>query len=103
MLVVSLYGARSCVPDLDCLIFGARDHPFALTMECNPRNVIVVPFESHNRIRVGGLDIVESNDMATGSSEKFLVRRNTEAVHLRFRMLNRARADTRESLPETYQ
>jgi len=70
-------------------------------VECDASNVIVVTFKGHDRIRIGGLDIVESDDMATSSSEEFLVGRYAEAVHLGLRMLDGARADARESLPET--
>ena len=38
--------------------------------------------EGHNRVGVGGFDIVESDHMATGSSKEFLVGGNAEAIHL---------------------
>lgn len=51
-------------------------------MESNPRNVIVVTLEGHDRVRVRGLDVVQSDDMATGSSEEFFVGGDAEAVYL---------------------
>jgi hypothetical protein len=82
MLVVSLYCSRSCVPHLHRLILGACDHPLPFTVECDAGNIVRVAFEGHDRIRVGGLDIVESDDMATSSSEEFLVGSDAEAVYL---------------------
>jgi hypothetical protein len=38
--------------------------------------------KGHDRVWIGGLDIVESDDMATRSSEEFLVRGYAKAVHL---------------------
>ena len=69
-------------------------------MKCNASNIVGVAFEGHDRVRIGGLNIIESDDMATSSSEEFLVRSDAEAVHLRFRMLNSSRAYARKSFPE---
>jgi hypothetical protein len=59
--------------------------------------------KGHDRVWIGGLDIVESDDMATRSSEEFLVRGYAKAVHLWFGMLDSAGADAGESLPKPSQ
>jgi hypothetical protein len=51
-------------------------------VECDPSDVISVTLKGHDRIWIGGLDIIESDDMAAGSSEEFLVRGYAKAVHL---------------------
>jgi hypothetical protein len=80
--IVSLYCSGSGVPDLHRHIFGACDHPLPLTVECDSSNVIGMALKGHDRVWIGGLDIVESDDMATRSSEEFLVRGYAKAVHL---------------------
>lgn len=39
--------------------------------------------------------------MMAGSGEELLVRRDRKTIDLRIRVLNRARADARQSLPES--
>jgi hypothetical protein len=101
MLVVSLDCSRPGVPHLHRLIFGAGNHPLPFAVECDAGNIVGVTFEGHDRIGVRGLDIVQSDDMAASSSEKFLVGSDAEPVYLGFRVLNGTGANARESLPET--
>ena len=74
--------ARAGIPDADGVVFRGCDHPFALAVEGYAGNVAVVSFKCHDRIRVGGLDVVEPDDMATCGGKEFLVGRNAQAVDL---------------------
>jgi len=51
--VVSLDAACARIPNLDCAIFRARHHPFALAMERHACYIVCMPFEGENRGRVG--------------------------------------------------
>jgi hypothetical protein len=51
-------------------------------VESNPRNVIVVTLEGHDRVWIRGLNIVKPDDMATSSGEEFFVGGDAEAVYL---------------------
>ena len=99
--VASLDGTTSSLPDLDKAIFRACDHPFSFTMKCNTRDIASMAFEGEERVGVGGLDIVELDRMVTSSRKETLVRRDAESIDLRVRVLDCARTDTRERLPET--
>jgi hypothetical protein len=81
--ITSLDRTTPSFPDLHCAILRACDHPFALAMKCDSRNVPSVTFECEERIRVRGFDVVEFHGMVTRSCEKALVGRNTEPVDLR--------------------
>ena len=70
-------------------------------MEGDAGDVIGVAFEGDDRVGVGGLDVVEFDVVAACGGEVFLVRRDAEAVYLRFGVLDCAAADPAESFPES--
>lgn len=88
--VVPLYYSCSCVPNFYCSILRTCDHPFCVHMKRNSCYIVIVALKHHYRARIGTLDIVESNDMATGCGEVFLVWGYAETVDLRLGMLDRS-------------
>ncbi len=98
--VVALHRGRTRVPDLDRAVLGARDEPLALAVPAHARHVGIVPLELEHRVRVRVLDVVQLHRQSTGRGQKALVWRDAQPVHLRVRVLNRARADPRERFPE---
>lgn len=73
MLVIALDLTRSCIPDSDCHILRACDHPFSLTVKSYPSDIVCMALELHDRIRVGGLDVVQANHMPASCRQVFLV------------------------------
>ncbi len=71
--IASLDRATSRLPDLDRAILRARDHPLALAMKRNARNVPSMTFEREQGIGVCRLDIVELDRVVTGRSEESFV------------------------------
>lgn len=65
--VVALKTASASVPDLDRTIFRASDHPLALAVKRNASDVVGVSVERHDRIRIGGFDVVEFDIVMTSS------------------------------------
>lgn len=65
--VVTLKTAGTSVPDLDRTIFRASDHPLALAVERDASDIVGVSIEGHDRIRIGGLDIVQFDIVVTSS------------------------------------
>jgi hypothetical protein len=100
MAVAALDRAAARLPDLDGAVLRAGNHPFSLAVECDTRDIASVAFEDEKGSRVGGSDIKQFDGVMTGGGEEALVRRYTESVYLRVRVLNRARADAGERLPE---
>ena len=100
-MIVTLYAARSRVPDLDCAVFRACDHPFSFAMEGYACDVARVAIKGQERIGVRRAAIVKLDIVVASSSEKALVRRNAQAVDLRVRMLYGARADAGQCFPKT--
>lgn len=98
--VAALDGAAAGFPNLDSSILRAGNHPFALTVERNPSDVVGMTLEGQNWVRIRRFDIIELDAMMTSSCEESLVWRDAEAVDLRVRMLDGTRADSRKSLPE---
>lgn len=98
--VVALKTACTRVPDLDSSVLGTGHHPLALTMEGYPGDIVGVTLEGHHRVGVGALDIVELHIGVPGCREESLVRRDTQAIDLRIRVLDRTRANPRKGLPE---
>lgn len=91
--IVTLQTSSASIPDLDRAIFGAGDHPLALTVKGDTSDVVGVTLEGHHGIGVGGLDVEELDIVVTCSGEKALVGGDTQTVHLGVRVLNGARAD----------
>lgn len=100
VVVAALDGAAAGLPDLDGAVLGARDHPLALAVEGDARDVARVALEGEQRVRVGGLDVEELDRVVARGGEEALVGRDAQAVDLRVRVLDRAGADAREGLPE---
>lgn len=103
MGIASLDRATPSLPDLDCAIFRACDHPFSLTVECDPRHVAAVTLKCEEGVWVCGFDVVEFDRVMACRGEEAFVGRDAEAIDLRVRMLDRSRADARESLPKARQ
>lgn len=98
--VVALLTASAGIPDFDGPILRAGNHPLSLTMESNTRDIPTMTLEGHHGVGVRRLD-VEQLDMVTSScSKETLIGGDTQAVDLRFGMLDVAGADTGEGLPE---
>lgn len=85
--VVSLQAAGARVPDLDRAVLGAGDHPAALAVERNARDIVGMALKVHHRIRVGRLDIVELDVGVARRREVSFVRRDAQSVDLRVRVL----------------
>lgn len=100
MRVATLNGTSTSLPDFDSAILRACNHPFSLTVERNTSDISSMAFEGEKWVRVGGLDIIQLDSMMTSGGQELLVRRDRETIDLRVRVLNSARADTRQSLPE---
>jgi hypothetical protein len=103
MGIASLDRATPSLPDLDCAIFRACDHPFSLAVECDARHVATVTLKSEEGIWICGFDVVEFDRVMASRSEEALVGRDAEAIDLRIRMLYRSRADAREGFPKARQ
>ena len=63
-------------------------------MESDAGDVALVTFKREERVGVGRLDIEEFDRVVACSGEEAFVWRNTEAVNLGVRMLNRAGTDS---------
>lgn len=100
MNVVALKAAGTSVPDLDGTILGAGDHPFALTVECDASDVVGVALKGHDRVGVGGLDIVELDIVVACSSKESLIGSDAQAIDLGVGVLDSARTDAGQGLPE---
>lgn len=70
------------LPYLHATIFGARDHPFPLTVEGNASYIPGMTFESEEGIRIRGFDIVELNGVMTGGGKESLVRGYAKSIDL---------------------
>lgn len=98
--VVALEATSTSVPHLDGAVLGASDHPLALTVKRDTSDVGGVTLEGHDRVGVGGLDIVELDIVVACGRKEALVGGNAQAIDLRIRVLDGARTDPREGLPE---
>ena len=90
MRVVALDTGGTSIPDLDRAVFGARDHPFALTVEGHAGDVSGVALESENGVRIRGFEVIKLDVLVSRSGEIALVGRDGKAVYLRVGMRNRA-------------
>ena len=82
VIVASLDGSCSCLPDLDGAVLRARDHPLALAVKGNSCDIARVALKGQERVRVRGLDVVELGRVVARCGEKSLVGRDAEAIHL---------------------
>ena len=69
-------------------------------MESYPSNVACVPIKRHDWVRVCRFDIVKLDIVMTGRRQVTFIGCDAEAIHLRIRMLDGARADARQRFPE---
>ena len=99
--IASLDAARSRLPDLDRTVLRTRNHPFPLAVKGDAGDVPSVALERKQRVRVGRFDVIELYGVVAGGGEEALVGGDAEAVDLGVWVLDRARADAREGLPET--
>jgi hypothetical protein len=74
VIVIPLYAAAACVPDLDGPVFGRCDHPLALTMEGNARDIAGMALEGQHGGWVRGLDVIKFDRVVPGGSKITLVR-----------------------------
>ena len=100
VVVVTLDHTRLGVPYLDRAILGAGNHPFCVAVESQASDVVEMAFKSEHRIRIARFDLVEFDRMVASRSEKFLVRGDAQAIHLRVGMVDGPLADTGERFPE---
>lgn len=100
VVVAALDLAAARLPDLDGAVLGGGDHPLAFAVEGDAGDVARVALKGQQRVRVGGLDVVELDGVVAGGREEALVGGDAEAVDLGVRVLDRAGADAGEGLPE---
>lgn len=100
MTVASLHGTAPGFPDLNSAVFGTSDHPFPLAVKGNSSDISRVTLKVEERIRVCRFDIVKLHRVVAGSREESLVGGDGQSVDLRIRMLDCARANSRQSFPE---
>jgi hypothetical protein len=80
--VVALQGTSASIPNLDSPILRACNHPFALTVECDARDIAGVTFEGHHGVGVGGLDVIELDIVVTTGGEEALIGGDAETIDL---------------------
>jgi hypothetical protein len=100
MGIASLDRTAPGLPDFDCAIFRACDHPFSFAVKCDACDIACMAFECEKGVWVCGFDVVEFDSVMTSSGKEAFVGGDTEAVDLGIRMLDRSRADAREGFPE---
>lgn len=100
VIVAALDGAGARLPDLDGAVLGAGHHPLTLAVEGDAGDVARVALEGQQRVGVGALDVEQLDGVVAGGREEALVGRDAQAVDLGVWVLNGARADAGESLPE---
>jgi hypothetical protein len=93
VVVVSLHAATPRVPDLDCAVLGRCNHPLALAVEGNARDIAGVALKGEHGGRVGGLDVVKLDCVVPRGGEVTLVGRDAKAIDLRVRVWNGSGAD----------
>lgn len=98
--VAALDGARARLPDLDGAILARRHHPLALAVEGDAGDVARVALERQQRVRVCRLDVEQLHRVVARRREEPLIRRDTQPVHLRIRVLDRPGTYPRQCLPE---
>ena len=76
MHIVALQTARPRIPDLHRPILAAGHHPFPLAVERDARDVVGVAVEGHDRVGVGGFDVVQFDVVVARGREEAFVRRD---------------------------
>lgn len=69
-------------------------------MKSYPRDIVRVSVKRHDGVRVCRLDIVEFDIVMACGCQKAFIGCDAETIHLGIRVLDSARADARQSLPE---
>ena len=100
VVVAPLDHAGARVPDLDCAVLGARDHPFAVAVEGNAGDIACVTLKDGEGSGVRGADVEQLDSVVASSGELALVGGNTQSVDLGVGVLDGSGADAREGLPE---
>lgn len=101
--IVALQSSSASIPNLHSTVLRACDHPLALAVECDTSDVTCVPFEGHHGVGVGGLNVIELDIVVTAGGKETLIGSDTKAIDLRVRVLDGARADSGQRLPEADQ
>ena len=73
MMIIALNGSSARVPDFDGSVFGARDHPLALAVECNSGDVPGVSLEGQNWAWIVRADVIEFHVLRSGCSKVLLI------------------------------
>ena len=94
VVIVALHGAGARVPDLDGAVLGAGDHPFALAVERDAGHVSGMPVEREHGAWIVGADVVELDILRSGGGKVLFIGGDAQAVHLRVRVCDCARADS---------
>ena len=101
MVVVALHGTTPGIPDLHGAVLGARNHPLALAVEGNTRDIAGVALEGEEGIRIRRLDVEEFDGVVPSGGEESLIGGDAESIDLRVRVLYCARTYSRECFPES--
>lgn len=100
MAITALNRTAASFPDFHSSILGASNHPLPFAVERNAGDVVGMAFKGQDRVWVSRFDIVEFDAVVACSGKEPFIRRYTETINLRVRVLNCARAYSRKSLPE---
>jgi hypothetical protein len=100
MIVAPLDHTGARVPDFDSAVLGARDHPFAIAVECHARDVARVALKDGGGSGVRRANVEQLYCVISSSGEVALVGGDAESVDLGIGMLNGSGADSREGLPK---
>lgn len=73
VVVATLDSAATRLPDLDSTVLGARNHPLALAVECDARDIASMALKCQQGVGVGRLDIKEFHGMVAGGRKEAFV------------------------------
>lgn len=73
MVVVSLHGSGLGIPDLDCPVLRACNHPFRVAVKPDAGDVACVAFKNQNRVWVGALDFVKFDSVVPRGGKVLLI------------------------------
>lgn len=73
VVVASLDRASPCFPYLHGAVLGARHHPFALAVKCDPSHIASMSRKYEQRGGVGRADVEELDGVVAGGGEEALV------------------------------
>lgn len=100
VVVAPLNHTGAGVPDLDGAVLGARDHPFAIAVECYARDVARMALKDRSGSGVRGANVEQLYCVVASSREVALVGGDAQSVDLGIGMLNGSGAYSREGFPE---